>query len=115
MNLSRKQDNIETCLLRSKEDTSEIKISRANVESYDVATVINTEEVVVFHSAHFSKKNTKTQLETKCQFVQTKLKPSCHLNKHKRSLCLCVLKDIAWEILKRKKIGIDYNKITMKQ
>jgi len=62
-----------------------------------------------------SKNNTEPQHETKCQSIEAKLKASCHLNKHKRSVSLNVLKDIASNNLKRQKIGIEYNKITMKQ
>ena len=73
------------------------------------------QDVVMFHSAHSSKNNTEAQPETKCQSVETKLKPSRHLNKHSKSVSLHVLKDIAQKDLKRQKIGIDYNKIAMKQ
>jgi len=107
MNLSSKQDNIETCLLRSKEDTSEIKISHVEAETSDAAIVTNTENIMMFHSAHSSNNNNETQPETKCQFVETKLKPSCDLNKYKRSLSLCVLKEIARKILKNKKVGLE--------
>lgn len=59
------------------------------------------QDAVMFHSAHSSKKNTEAQPETKCQSVETKLKPSCYLNKHNKSVSLHVLKDIAQKDLKR--------------
>lgn len=62
-----------------------------------------------------SKNNTEPQLETKCQSIEAKLKPSCHLNKHKRSVSFHWLQDISPNNLKRQRIGIGYNKITMKQ
>jgi len=69
----------------------------------------------MFHSTHSSKNNTETQPKEKCQLVRSQFKPSCGLNKHKRSLSLHVLKDIIQKKLKRKKIRHAYNTMTMKQ
>lgn len=69
----------------------------------------------MFHSTHSSKKNTETQPKENCQLVGSQFKPSCDLNKHNRSLPLCLINDIIRKKLRRKKIRLAYNTITMKR
>ena len=51
----------------------------------------------MFHSSHSANNNTEIQSETKCQFDQTRLKPSCHLSFTINGICIR-LQDLTWDV-----------------